>query len=155
MLFLYQLFLFSDGRKFRKVQCCQVESYYETSFEAKFNSITDLIRNAVSVIYVSVWELYTLNCLQLSTAVQAAALKQPPKVCSILYSQSLKSCPADDVQPTQSWMQNAFLKLTARSPGCLQERNPDDRKGEAQHSCMSWIVWSQQVQCQISLFRDI
>lgn len=102
MLFLYQLFLFSDCRKFRKVQCCQLESCYDTNFQAKFNSITNLIRNAVNVIYVSVWELYILNCPQLPTAVQAAALKQPPKVFSVLYSQCLKSCPADDVQPTHS-----------------------------------------------------
>lgn len=65
---IYQLFLFSDGRKFRKVQCCQLESYYETSFEAKFNSIPDLIRNAVNVMDVSAWELCVLSCLQLSAA---------------------------------------------------------------------------------------
>lgn len=58
-----------------------VARYYETSLEAKFNSITVLIRNAVNVINASVWRLYILNCLQLSTAVQAAALKQPPR-CS-------------------------------------------------------------------------
>jgi len=87
-------FFFSDGRQFRNVQCCQLESYYETSFEEKCNSITDFIRNAVNVIYVSVRESSILNCLQLSTAVQTAALEQPPKVFSAFYSRCLKSCPA-------------------------------------------------------------
>lgn len=118
---IYQLFIFSDGRKFRKVQCCQLQSYYETSFEAKFNSATDLIRNAVNVMYVSVWELYILNCLQLSPAVQAAALQQPPEMFSAPYSQCLQPCPANGVQPTHSWVPNAFLQVTAGSPGCPQE----------------------------------
>lgn len=138
MLFLYQLFLFSDGRKSKKVQCCQLESYYETRFEAKFNFIPDLIRNAVNVTHVCSGAGY----LKPPAAVNSRAGHE---MFPIPYSQCLQSCPAKDVQPAQSWMLNAFLELAAGSSRCLQDRNPDAGKREPQHSCMSWGACSHQV----------